>query len=584
MLRFFALITAAAVLAGASFSQSTDSSPKFEIADIHPTPNNGASGRIGAGIRSFGSNVTNGRYELRGVTMIDLIFFAYGTDRGKILGGPPWVEWDQFDLTAKVPAGAPTDADAQKSMLKALLAERFHLVVHSGKKDLQAYTLTAGKNPKLKQAEDVSNAPGCRGQIGGPGATVMPGGGIRLNPDAGPVFIDNTCHNVTMEAFAKQLTPQVSQNSVSSPVEDKTGLAGKWDFEYRTTLRLGPLAQSQGPSDNITIFDAVEKQLGLKLTPIQIPQEVLIIDKAEKPTPNAAGVSEALTLRMPKGFEVADVRPVEEPIQGPRRIQVTRGGGVNFSALPLRTLIMSAYEVDNNRLIVPPEMEKPLQTLYSVVAKPPASAIPAASATADSSTPPTPPPPFGSADDSEAAWTMMQALLKERFKLTMHQEDRTLTAWKLIAVKPKMKKADPSERMKMTNAPGPDGKDPRTVTPARQALLTFQNVTMDQFIEKLGQMATGLTTPVANATGLEGGYDFTINYSYPFALAGGGPGRGGAEAAAPSNSAAAEAAEPTGAISFADALVEQLGLKLVEDKRPVRVWVIDHVESKPTDN
>jgi uncharacterized protein (TIGR03435 family) len=567
-----------AALAVPALCQSTDSAPKFEIADVHPAATNGAAFRIGAGIRSFGSNVVNGRYELRGVTLVDMIFFAYGTDRGKILAGPPWLEWDQFDLTARVPAGAPSDADAQKAMLKALLAERFHLALHTGKKDLQAYTLTASKNPKLKQSDDPSNAPGCRGQIGGPGATAMPGGGFRLNPEAGPVYIDYTCHNTTMEAFAKQITPQVSQNGVTNPVEDKTGLAGKWDFDYRTTIRLGPAMQAQGSSDNITIFDAVEKQLGLKLTPIQIPQEVLIIDKAEKPTPNAAGVSEALALKIPKTFEVADVRPVEDAPQGPRRIQITRGGGVSFSAMPLRGLITSAYEIDNNRLIIPPEMEKTLQNLYSVIAKPPAPPAPDA---AEGSTPPIP-LPFGSPDDSDAAWTMMQALLKERFKLAMHQEDRPLTAWKLVAVKPKLKKADPSERVKMTNGPGPDGKDPRTVTPARQALATFQNVTMDQFIEKIGQIGSGLTTPVTNATGLEGGYDFTINFSYQFALLGGGPGRGGADPAGPSNTA--EAAEPTGAISFADALVEQLGLKLVEDKRPVSVWVIDHVESKPTDN
>ncbi|HEY4085446.1 MAG TPA: TIGR03435 family protein [Bryobacteraceae bacterium] len=578
MSRFFALITAAAALAGLALSQSTDSPTKFEMADIHPTANNGGIFRIGAGIRPNGSNVFNGRYELRNATLVDMIFYAYGTDRGKILGGPQWLEWDQFDLTAKVPPDALSDTDAQKSMLKALLAERFHLVVHTGKKDLQAYTLTAGKNPKLKQSDDSGNPPGCRGQIGGPGATAMPGGGIRLNRDAGPVFIDNTCHNVTMEAFAKQLTPQVSQNGVISPVEDKTGLEGKWDFDYRTTLRLGPLAQSQGTSDNITIFDAVEKQLGLKLTPIQIPQEVLIVDKAEKPTPNAAGVSEALALKIPKMFEVADVRPVEVSPDGPRRIQITRGGAVNFSAMPLRGLITSAYEIDNNRLIVPPEMEKTLQTLYSVIAKPPASAAPATDGPA-----PAIQLPFGNPDDSDAAWTMMRELLKERFKLAMHQEDRTLTAWKLVAVKPKMKKADPSERTKMTNGPGPDGKDPRTVTPARQALSTFQNVSMDQFIEKITQIGSGLTTPVSNATGLDGGYDFTLNFSYQFALLGGGPGRGGPEpTGAPSNTA--EAAEPTGAISFADALVEQLGLKLVEDKRPVSVWVIDHVESKPTDN
>jgi uncharacterized protein (TIGR03435 family) len=279
---------------------------------------------------------------------------------------------------------------------------------------------------------------------------------------------------------------------------------------------------------------------------------------------------------MPKEFEVADVRPVE-PGPGPRRIQITRGGGVNFTALPLRTLIQSAYGMDFNQLIVPPAMEQSVQNLYSVIAKPPSGGTPAADA-------PTPNQPFagGSPDDSDAAWAMMRPLLKERFKLELHQEDRVLTAWKLVAVKPKMKKADPSERTKTNEGPGPDGKDPRNTIPARQRLIMFQNVTMDQFAERIQQSASGyISTPVINATGLQGTYDFTINYSFPNQVQVAGGGRGGAE---PNAGAAAEAAEPTGAISFPDALIEQLGLKLVEDKRPVPVWVIDHVESKPTDN
>lgn len=405
----------------------------------------------------------------------------------------------------------------------------------------------------------------------------MPGGGFRINPDAGPIYQNMTCHNMTMDAFANLLINQVSLNGVRSPVEDKTGLEGKWDFDYKTTLRIGLLSASQ-PTDNITIFDAIDKQLGLKLNSIQIPQDVLIIDKAEKPTPNAPGVTEALAVKIPTEFEVADIRPVE-PGPGPRRVQITRGGGVNFSAMPLRSLIQSAWGIDFNQLIVPPSMEQAVQSLYSVVAKPPAAGAPAA---AEGSAAGAPPVPFGSPYDNDAAWMMMRALLKDRFKLALHQEDRVLTAWKLIAVKPKAKKADPAERTKMTSGPGPDGKDPRTSMPARQALFSFQNVTMDQFAAKMQQIGTGLTTPVVNATGLEGTYDFTLNFSYPFALQN-GPGRGGGEAGA-AGPTATEAAEPTGAISFQDALVEQLGLKLVEDKRPVSVWVIDHVESKPTDN
>src|SRR6185312_9199773 len=108
-------------------------------------------------------------------SLLDMISLAYATDRGKILGGPPWLEWDQFDITAKVPPDASTDLDAQKAMLKALLADRFHLAAHTEKKSLDAYTLTAGKNPKLKQSDDAANPPGCRAQLSGTGVTQMPG-------------------------------------------------------------------------------------------------------------------------------------------------------------------------------------------------------------------------------------------------------------------------------------------------------------------------------------------------------------------------------------------------------------------------
>src|SRR5678815_5925261 len=40
----------------------------------------------------------------------------------------------------------------------------------------------------------------------------------------------------------------------------------------------------------------------------------------------------------------------------------------------------------------------------------------------------------------------LQALLIERFKMKVHFEDRSVDAYALVAVKPKLKKADPSTR------------------------------------------------------------------------------------------------------------------------------------------
>jgi len=586
--RILASLACAAVLGGLAFTQSTETKPAFVMADIHVTPDTQGGGiRMGM-FRGGRPYVGGGRYEIRSSGLLDLINQAYGVDPEKILGGPNWLEWDVYDINAKLPE--ESTPETQKVMLQNLLADRFKLVTHDDTRDLLAYVLTAGKSLKIKQSEGPGDT-GCRGQIGGPGVTAMPGGGFMINQSAGPITNTFTCHNMTMEAFATFLRPQVSQNGSVNPVTDQTELKGAWDFDFKITLRFGMM--NGGSTDGaVTIFDAVDKQLGLKLTATKVPLKVLIVDSAQKPTPNAAGVTEAMAVQHPKEFDVADVKPNEPGGRG-GRIQVTKGGGVNFQNMQLRFLIQQAWGLQNNMLITTPDMDAALQAPYTIMAKPPA---PSASASPrDEPAPGGPMGPMASPDDNEAAWLMMRALLEDRFKLKMHTEQRPLTAWKLVAVKPKMKKADPSERTKQSEGPGADGKDPRTVTPSRSRLSMFQNVTMDQFADKLAGISAYLNTPVVNATNLEGSYDFTLSYS-PVGMAGAGVnngplpagaggGRGGPagpEANGPPGSS--DAAEPNGAITLFEAIEQQLGLKLVEDKRPVTVYVIDHVEAKPTDN
>ena len=581
MRRILASLACAAVLGGLAFTQSTEPKPAFVMADIHVSPDTQGGG-IRIGVFRGTAYVGNGRYELRNSSLLDLISQAYGTDPEKIPGGPNWLEWDHYDINAKLPP--ESTPETQKIMLQNLLADRFKLVTHNDTKDLPSYVLTAGKSPKIKQSEGPGDT-GCHGQIGGPGATAMPGGGFRINPEAGPIINTFSCHDMTMEAFATFLRGQVSQNGSVSPVTDQTELKGAWDFEFKITLQIRMLNAASTDNSAITIFDALDKQLGLKLTATKVPLPVVVVDSAQKPTPNAPGVTEAMAIEHPKEFDVADVKPNEPGGRG-GRIQITKGGGVNFQNLPLRMLINNAYGLQNNMLITTPEMDTALQATYTIMAKPPASSANAGSR--DEAATGGPQGPMTSPDDNDSAWLMMRALLEDRFGLKMHKEERPLTAWKLVAVKPKMKKADPSERMKQGEGPGADGKDLRTVTPSRSRLSMFQNVTMDQFADKLQGISAYLNTPVVNATNLEGSYDFTISYS-PVGMAGAGVNNGplplnGPGSGESSGPASANAAEPNGAITLFEAIEQQLGLKLVEEKRPVTVYVLDHVEAKPTDN
>jgi len=175
----------------------------------------------------------------------------------------------------------------------------------------------------------------------------------------------------------------------------------------------------------------------------------------------------------------------------------------------------------------------------------------------------------------------VQALLIERFNMKVHMEDREVNAYTLIAVNPKMKKADPTNRTGCKEGPGPDGKDPRIATPILARLLNCQNMTMAQLAEALPTQAGGyIFSPVKNATGLEGAYDFTLSFS-PVGLLNSGANN---TTVPGSTSDASTASDPSGALSLFDAISKQLGLKLEKQKRMSPVLVIDHIDEKPTDN
>jgi uncharacterized protein (TIGR03435 family) len=169
--------------------------------------------------------------------------------------------------------------------------------------------------------------------------------------------------------------------------------------------------------------------------------------------------------------------------------------------------------------------------------------------------------------------------------LKAHYEDRPVTAYTLLADKPKMAKADPANRTGFKEGPAPDQKDQRTAILAR--MVTVKNMTMSQFAEDLQRMANGyIRVPVEDKTGLEGAYDFTLTFT-PIGLLNGGPGgagRGGDGPAQGPPGASAAASDPSGGLSLFDAVNKQLGLKLEMRKRTLPVLMIDHVEQNPTDN
>lgn len=538
-MRISACLSVAALLSGTAFGES--SLPTFEIADVHTVP-----------FAQFqfmrGGLARGGRYELRTATMVELITAAYGVDPDNVLGGPSWLESDRYDIIAKAAPG--TSGENAKLMLQALLADRFKLVLHNDTKPLPAFVLTVAKggHPKFKEAAGGSEK-GCQGQ---PGQNLPPGTNLV------------TCHNQTLTEFAENLH-QMAGAYLTSPVVDSTGLKGNWDFDLRWT---GKGALTAAGSEGLTVFDAVEKQLGLKLEFQKIPMPVIVVDSAnQKPTDNLPGATKALP-PTPTEFEVADIKP-SGPDSRQTRSPFQPGGKIEVRGMTLKNLINIAWNINSDELLAggPKWLDS---DKFDIIAK----ATTATLVSTPSNAPPV---------DIDALRLMLRALIIDRFKLATHFEDRPVTAYTLTAVKPKLTKADPMSRTRFKEGPAPGAKDPREKNPALARLVTCQNMTMTQLAEQLPNMASGyLRTPVQDLTGLEGGWDFTLSFTPLGALQGGGRGRGGDGPPAPS--AATEATDAPVTISLFEAVEKQLGLKLEMKKRPLAVLVIDHVEQKPTEN
>jgi uncharacterized protein (TIGR03435 family) len=298
--------------------------------------------------------------------------------------------------------------------------------------------------------------------------------------------------------------------------------------------------------------EAIEK-LGLKLEEHPLPVPVLIVDSVnEKPGPNPPGAAEALpSVAAPTEFEVADIKPSDPDARG-GSFRTMPGGRFVSTNLPISFLVSRAFPALTSDQIIGLPAGDAIR--YDVTAKTAAS--------------------LGANPDQETLAPLVLSLLNDRFGFKYHTEERTLSAYSLIAVKPKMKKADPASRTHCLRASGPAG------TPPGTTIWTCQNITMAQFAEQLKGVAQGLTLPPLDATQLDGTWDFILTWNQRAGM-NMGPARP-AEGGQPND--LASASDPGGGYTIFEAIDKQLGLKLEMQKRPVPVIVVDHLDAKPTDN
>ena len=253
--RVIALAKLAIFMSSAGFCQSPAALPEFEVADIKVN----ISGQNGI----QGNMLPGGQLSLRNMPLKELILQAY---KAGDVRGPSWLDSDRFDIIAK--AAPNTSADTLRLMLQKLLAERFKLAFHREQKLTAVFALVAAKGTVKLQAAAGAGEPKCGRGPGSEG----------LN--------HTVCTNFTMTDLADWLPTRIAPSFIDRPVVDLTGFKGTYDIRLdwvpRSIVGNAADAATADVAAGATVFDALKKQLGLKLEQRKLPMPVIVIDHIER--------------------------------------------------------------------------------------------------------------------------------------------------------------------------------------------------------------------------------------------------------------------------------------------------------------
>jgi uncharacterized protein (TIGR03435 family) len=238
-------------------------SPAFAVASVKPNAN-------ADGPRLFQA-LPGGRVNLVNQTVRELIFSAYQTQDYQVLGGPDWLRRDRFDVVARAEGDASPPQMLQ--MVRTLLADRFGLAMHRETRVQPIYRLVMARGdgrtgPQLKESACVPTA----GSTGPAPSGAMPCGN---RGGTGTILSGG----ITLDAFANRLgrLPEIGR-----PVVNESGLTGAFDIDLSYT----PASPDGAAQDAVSIFTALQEQLGLRLESARGPVEVFVIDRVERPSPD----------------------------------------------------------------------------------------------------------------------------------------------------------------------------------------------------------------------------------------------------------------------------------------------------------
>jgi uncharacterized protein (TIGR03435 family) len=237
----------------ATTAMAKDADPDWEVVTVRPTD----------------PTVTNASMQMKGRQFVmenrsveTLLLVGYGVQKKEIVNAPDWIRTERWDIKGVPDVPGQPSIPQLQALTRKLLAERFGLVTHTEKREMEVYALTVGKGGEKM-------TPSAGDPNGLPDETDRENGGVRMMQAA----------NVSMADFMLMM-----KFFMDRPVVDQTGLTGRYDFRLNWTFD-----ESKAPVDGSAppgIFTAIQEQMGLKLEAVKAQTDVLVIDKVERPGAN----------------------------------------------------------------------------------------------------------------------------------------------------------------------------------------------------------------------------------------------------------------------------------------------------------
>jgi uncharacterized protein (TIGR03435 family) len=520
------------------------------VADVHVAPYRPSI--------NYTVNAGHRRVDIRNATLVNLIDYANGIedDDGRedasIVGGPSWLDFDRFDVSALVPSLQPAIPDTGqpsfgmyapltngtvRPVVERILEERFHLKHHHEDRPLPGYVVTVAKEgPKLAEAKDPTEPGGCQA----------------AREKDNPGRVTTTCTSETIGQFLTLIG-----GTFRHPLLDRTGLTKTYDFTLRFSSE-----QLSTRQDSINAYiGELSKQLGIVMTLGDVPQPAIVVDHVDRtPAANPPETAKLMPATPELESEVASIRVAEAT--EPRAQMRPTGSLITLSNFTLGELVVEAWQLPTGAMLgnVPPWLDR---VRYTILAKLPPEV--------DGRTLVIHQDPLDS---------MLRKLLTDRFHIQSRWGEQTADGYVLLAGTPKMKKADPSSRTYCKYGPAEGEKDVRRVDSPFNGMFHCQNVTMAQFADLLSAVARGdIKNRIVDKTGLTDSYNFSLSYTGGSRLR-----LQEAAALAAAKQAGESTAGPVEGLAIDDAVRKELGVRLEKQPLPLPFLILDHIDETPTEN